>query len=78
MGCASQAGLHGRRSEGCRVNDTALRRWRDEASIFFSPVLFDLLWSFSVDNEQWGWEWRHFNLMVNKKARPQAVACFCV
>lgn len=31
-----------------------------------------------MDNEQWGWEWRRFNLMVNEKARPQAVACFCV
>lgn len=43
MGCASRAGPHGRRSEGCRVNNTALRRWRDEALLFFL-LLFDLSW----------------------------------
>lgn len=47
VGCASQAGLHGRRYKGSRVNNTAPRRWRDEASIFFfGPVLFDLSWIF--------------------------------
>lgn len=72
VGCAfvSEAGMLGRHSESCCVNDTALWRWCLEVLIFFGWFYLSFHWFtmkiLCVDNKHWGWERRHshFNLMV--------------